>query len=82
MKLVIFEAKLRDASAFDCLKPTDDVLLVAEPLRAGKADSFADAELVSTFILAAFHVAAVLFHHFILRDQTPLKMLPRRSSID
>jgi hypothetical protein len=33
MKLVIFEAEPREASAF----PTNDVLLVAEPLRAGMA---------------------------------------------
>ncbi len=29
-------------------------------------------------ILAALHVAAALFHHFILRDRTLVRMLPRR----
>ena len=29
-------------------------------------------------ILAAFHAAAALFHHFVLRDRTLVRMLPRR----
>ena len=39
MKVVVFEAEPREASAFDSLKPANEVQLVAEPLRAANAAS-------------------------------------------
>jgi hypothetical protein len=43
MKIAVFEAEPREASAFEILKPANEVQLVAEPLRTGNAHAFADA---------------------------------------
>lgn len=50
MKIVLFEVEPREAAAFEALKKAHDVVLVEEPLRAANARSFADADIVSTFI--------------------------------
>ena len=52
MKIVIFEAELRERAAFDSLTSTAELRLVAEPLAAANVHSFSDAELISTFTAA------------------------------
>jgi D-lactate dehydrogenase len=50
VKVFVFESEPREAPIFDRLKPDQDVTLVNEPLRAGNAEDYADAEIISTFI--------------------------------
>ena len=50
MRVVVFEAEPHEAAAFDSLKPSHEVELVAGPLRKAGAKGFAHAEAVSTFI--------------------------------
>ncbi len=53
MKIVVFEAEPREASAFEALKAAHDLNLVNGPLRADNAQRFADADVISTFIYSA-----------------------------
>ncbi|MCW2273823.1 hydroxyacid dehydrogenase [Rhodoblastus acidophilus] len=50
MKVVIFEVEPREAAAFDALGANHDLVVTDQPLQAGNASHFADAEVVSTFI--------------------------------
>ncbi|SMF27630.1 D-lactate dehydrogenase [Tistlia consotensis] len=50
MEITAFEAEPREAPAFEVLKPSNELQLVAEPLRPETAGRFAEAEVVSTFI--------------------------------
>ena len=50
MRIVVFEAEPREASAFDRLKRGHDLVLVDAPLRSDNAGRHAGAEIVSTFI--------------------------------
>lgn len=63
MKIVVFEAESREVPAFDELRSAHELVLSEEPLRAGNAAQFADAEIVSTFIYSAL-------------DRTVLESLP------
>lgn len=50
MKIVVFEAESREQSAFKPLAPAHEVVFVAAPLKAENAATYADADIVSTFI--------------------------------
>ena len=50
MKIVVFEAEEHEAEVFERIGPAHQISLVKEPLRADNAASFADTEIVSTFI--------------------------------
>jgi len=50
MKIVVFESEERETMAINRIKPPHDVQFVAEPLGANNVGSYADAEIVSTFI--------------------------------
>jgi D-lactate dehydrogenase len=49
MKLVVFEVKPHEASAFKALETENEILLIEEPLCAANASKFSDAEIASTF---------------------------------
>lgn len=63
VKIVIFEAEPREVPAFQVLAETHDLVLSEEPLRAGNAAKFADADIVSPFVYSAL-------------DRTVLERLP------
>ncbi|MEQ1866169.1 MAG: hydroxyacid dehydrogenase [Micropepsaceae bacterium] len=73
MKLVVFEAEPREASAFDALKAQDDVTVTGEPLRIGNAGRFAEAEVVSTFIYSELN-------RRVLEQLPVLKLIATRST--
>lgn len=73
MKVVVFEAEPREASAFDTLKPANEVGLVAEPRRIANADTFSGAELISTFIYSELGRA-------VLEQLPSLKLIATRST--
>lgn len=73
MKLVVFEAEPREADAFAVLKGQHDVAVTDEPLRAGNAGRFAQAEVVSTFIYSE------LDRH-VLKQMPRLKLIATRST--
>ena len=50
MKIVVFEAEEREASAFERISLGNDIALVKEPLAAANAARYADAEIVSPFV--------------------------------
>ena len=50
MKIVVFEVEHHEAHAFKLLETKNEILLVAEPLRAANASTFSNAEIISTFI--------------------------------
>ena len=53
MKIVVFEAELREVPAFEALKELHELVVTEKPLRPDNAAQFADAEVVSTFIYSA-----------------------------
>lgn len=73
MKLVVFEAEPREASAFDILKAQMDVTVTNEPLRRGNAGHYAQTETVSTFIYSE------LDRH-VLEQMPALKLIATRST--
>lgn len=73
VKLVVFEAEPREAGAFDALKLINEVELVPEPLNAGNAARFADAEIVSTFIYSTLD-------REVLEQLPALKLIATRST--
>ena len=50
MKIVVFEAEKREASAFERIKHRNEIILVKEPLTAANAAAYGDADIVSTFV--------------------------------
>lgn len=73
MKLVVFEAERREASAFDVLKAQHEVVVTNKALRAGNANRFADADAVSTFIYSELDRHA-------LEQMPALKLIATRST--
>lgn len=73
MKLVVFEAEPREASAFDALKGQNDVTVIGEPLRAGNAGKFAQAEAISTFVYSELNPQ-------VLEQLPALKLIATRST--
>ncbi len=73
MKLYVFEAEPREAAAFDVLKGQHDVAVTDEPLRAGNANRFAAAEVVSTFIYSELR-------QNLLERMPALKLIATRST--
>jgi cytochrome b561 len=63
--------------------PAFGLLHIASPWPAERAFAHSLKEVHEVLanalvILAALHIAAALFHHFVLRDRTLLRMLPQR----
>jgi D-lactate dehydrogenase len=50
MRIAIFEVEQREASAFSRLEADHEVRLIAQPLRDGNVEEFADSEAVSVFV--------------------------------
>jgi D-lactate dehydrogenase len=50
MKIIVFEAEERERRVFEMLCRDHDVVFVDEPLRAGNAKIYPDAQVISTFI--------------------------------
>ena len=50
MRIAVFETEQHEGPAFERLKSGHDLRLVKEPLQAGNAGEFSDAEMISTFI--------------------------------
>ena len=73
MRIVIFEAEPREAAAFAPLKTAHDLVLIDEPLRAGNAGRFADAEVISTFIYSQLD-------RDVLQQFPKLKLIATRST--
>ncbi len=73
MKLVVFEAEPREASAFDALKAQNHVIVTNEPLRNENAGRYAQVEAVSTFIYSE------LDRH-VLQQMPTLKLIATRST--
>ena len=73
MKIAVFEAEEREAAVFARIKPPHEIQLVAEPLRPDNSGSYADAEIVSTFIYSKLEREA-------LAQLPALKLIATRST--
>ncbi len=73
MYLAVFETEEREAPAFERLKTGHDLRLVKEPLQAGNADEYSNAEIVSTFIYSKLDRS-------VLERLPALKMIATRST--
>lgn len=63
MKIVVFEVESHETPAFKALGTKNEIVLLAEPLRATNAPTFPDAEIISPFIYSEL-------------DRRVLEMLP------
>jgi len=73
MKIVVFEAELREASVFDALRDRHELALVDYPLRGENVAQYADAEVVSTFIYSELN-------RDVLEKLPSLKLIATRST--
>jgi len=73
MKIVIFETEPREQAAFGALRKGHELVLTSEPLRAGDAGRYANAEIISTFIYSKLA-------RDVLQKLPALKMIATRST--
>lgn len=73
MKIAIFEIEPRERSAFDAIRPKNEVVLANEALQDGNAAKFSDAQAISTFIYSQLD-------RTVLSKLTALKLIATRST--